>query len=141
TGTREATGEVEALGSDLLRDGPVALRLEDASDERPNTLHLRFLHPASRDGWRSDADPGRDAGLLRVVRDRVLVHRDPDRVERLFGLLAGEVQRTYVDEHEMVVGAPRDDAKSSLREGRGKDARVHPDLPCVRLEFGGRCLL
>ena len=48
-------------------------------------------------------------GGQRVEGDRVLVDGDADLVEQVLGLLAGDPERRDVDEHEVVVGAARDD--------------------------------
>src|SRR5438445_7527785 len=137
----EPTGQIEYLGRDVLRHGLVALRLEDARDERADALHLRLFHSARRDGGSADADPRGDAGLLGVVGNRVFVHGDSDGIERLLGLLSGEIHRPNIHQHEVVVGPARDDAKTRLRKRCGERARVHADLLRVGLELGRRGLL
>ena len=81
--------------------------------------------------------PAADERRTGVVGDLVLVEGDPGPIEGLLGLLAGQlgVEGAQVDQHQMVVGAPRDDAKPLRRQGRRQRPGVLDDLGGVLPEL------
>ena len=99
-------------------------------DERRDRLHLGLAHAGGGDRRGPETQPARDERLLRVVGDRVLVAGDPGAVERLLGDLAGHAEGPEVDEHQVVVGAARDDAEAlggeRRRPARRRCARSAP---------------
>src|SRR4051812_11500539 len=86
-------------------------RPQHRGDQPRDLGHLGLGH--ARRGHRGGAEPqpARDERLLGVVRDRVLVARDPGAVERLLRDLARHAERPQVHEHQVVVGAAGDDAE------------------------------
>ena len=80
---------------------PTAASVVGAAPARPDRLrtarairrgdlaHLALPHALGGDGRRAHPDAGGGHRLLRVVRDRVLVQRDPRRVAALLGLPPG----------------------------------------------------
>ena len=82
------------------------------------SLHLVGAHARGRDRGGAEPQSARDERLLGVVRDRVLVARDPGPVERLLRDLARDTERPQVDEHEVVVGPARHDAEALHRRAR-----------------------
>ena len=88
-------------------------------------------------GGRADADAARHPRLLRVVRHRVLVHRDAAPVERLLGHLAGEAAAPQVHQHQVVVGAARDQVEAARRAASAASAcGVLDHAPLVGREAG-----
>ena len=107
---------------------------------RADRAHLVRPEPARGRRRRPDPDPGGGVRRERVERDRVLVDRDADLVEQVLGLLAGHPERRDVDEHEVVVGAARDDAGAEPGERLGHHGRVLDGPSLVRAErlLGGQ---
>ena len=91
---------------------------EGAVDQLGDAHHLRRAHAARGERRRAEADAAGDERRLRVVRDGVLVDRDAGLVERLLGDLAGEALGPEVDQHQVVVGAARDDGEAALDQRR-----------------------
>ena len=111
------------------------MRLEHVAHQVREQLGFELLHAARRHRRRADADAARDERLLRVVRHRVLVDRDVRLAERGLGVAPGQVLRAQVDQEEMAVGAPGDDAKAALVHDFRHHARVVEHLLLVVLEF------
>ena len=66
-------------------------KLEEAVDERGNSLHFRLSHPSGGDRRRSDADSARDERRLGLLRHRVFVDGDASHIESLLSDLSGDV--------------------------------------------------
>ena len=77
--------------------------------------------------------PDADHRRLRVVRDRVLVQRDPRGVAARLGLGAGDADALQVDERQVGVGAAGDRAHALGGEPGGERLGVGDDLARVRL--------
>ncbi len=60
----------------------------------------------------------------------------PTLFEQVLGHLAGDAGRAQVDEHEVVVGAARDEAQTALDHRRPHRLGVDDDLVDVGLELG-----
>jgi hypothetical protein len=76
-------------------------------------------------GGRAAADPRRSPLVtkgLQVVGNRVLVARDAGPVERFLRRLARDTEGPEIDEHQVIVGAARDDAEAFLGQRRGEAA-------------------
>ena len=116
---RELRAEAVGLLADLGRDAVVVdvraarVPISDAISRISSGPMPAVVH----DGG-AEPQPARDERLLGVVRDRVLVARDPGAVERLLRDLAGDAERPEVDEHQVVVGAARHDAEALVGERR-----------------------
>ena len=72
--------------------------------------HLFLHHAAGGDGGGADADAAAFEDGDGIEGDGVFVRGDAGVVEQLLGVFAGEVVRTQVDEHEVVIGAAADEA-------------------------------
>ena len=70
-----------------------------------------------------EPDAARHHGALGLERDRVLVHRDPGPVERLLGVLAGQLPRREVDQQQVRVGAAGDQPEAPRQQRLGEGAR------------------
>ena len=90
-------------------------RVDGAHDERADLAHLGRPEAARGRRRRADPDARGGVGRQRIEGDGVLVDGDADLVEELLGLLAGDAQGRHVDEHQVVVGAARDDARRRWR--------------------------
>src|SRR5262245_61754328 len=95
---RVPPAQVRDLGADALRDLLVARRLEHVRDQAGEALGLGFAESARGHRGRADTDAARDEGLLRIVGDGVLVHRDVRAAQGLFGVLAGDALRAQVEQ-------------------------------------------
>src|SRR5918994_6041074 len=82
---------------DLLGRARLANR---PADERGDILEVALGHSLRSDRRGSDADAGGHHRRLRVVRDRVLVQRDPGGVATRLRLLAGRPDLAEVDQRE-----------------------------------------
>ena len=80
-----------------------------------------FSESAGRHGRGSDSDAARDERALRVVGDGVLVARDARAVEPVGHVLAREVFRAQVDEHEVIIGAARNERQPAGQKGLGEE--------------------
>ncbi len=89
---------------------------EDFVDEIGDLRHFGFLHATGGDGWGADADSAAERDLFGIERDPVLVDGDPGVVEGFLGLLTVEMFRAEIDEHEVVVCSPGDDAETVFSE-------------------------
>ena len=99
-----------------------------------NRGHLRLLHATRRAGGCAQTDT---AGLERragLERNRVLVRRDACLIERDLRILAGDVFRAHVHEHEMVVRAAADEAEAVALHAIGQRRRIFDDLLLVSFE-------
>lgn len=67
--------------------------------------HILFGEAAGGHGGRTEAYAACYKGALRVIRYRIFVCRDIDLVKTMLKLLASDVHRAQVDEHEMIVRA------------------------------------
>ena len=83
-----------------------------------------------------EADAAGDERRLRILGNGVLVDGDAGVAERLLGHLAGEALGTEVDQHEVRVGAARDDGVAALDQRVGQRLRIFDDARGVRLEIG-----
>ena len=105
-------------------------------------LHgLGNAEAARGDRRRADAQAAGHRRRTRVVRHGVLVHRDVGLAQRRVGIGAGVGLADQVDQHQVVVGAARDDVDAALDEGARHRARVVHDLLLVDLEAGLQRLL
>jgi len=87
-----------------------------------------------------DAEPSRSPlvtnGFSGSFGIAFLLHVIPARSSALLGDLARHAERPEVDEHQMVVGTTRHDAKTLFRQGRGECLRVGDDVGRVLAEGG-----
>src|SRR6185295_2559550 len=93
--------EVRDLAPDFREGRLVAAPFQGVVDPTAENAEFRFAEPARGDRGRPDPDAARDGRGPRVVRDRVLVHRDACLVERILRLGARELAPPQVDEEEM----------------------------------------
>ena len=71
---------------------PFVLRFEkNFVDERDNLAHIFFLHAPGRDDGRAQSNTAGDGRRLLIERHRVLVHRDPRRIEGAFRVFARDI--------------------------------------------------
>src|SRR6185437_13568088 len=90
-GDREPSGDRSRAPRERGLRGRIVVPVDRVGDDRADLAHLVGPHPARRDRWGPDADPGRGVGGLRVERNLVLVDGDPDLVEERLGILAGDL--------------------------------------------------
>src|SRR5215470_8543279 len=76
----EPLHQITDLSPDLLLDPLVVGVPQDVSDDRRDLPHLRLVHPERRARGRPDPDPRGGRWWVGVVRDLVLVERDPHLV-------------------------------------------------------------
>ena len=121
---REAGTDLgDALSEAGLLRGVVAM-LDRVDDQAADLSHLVRAHATRRHRRGSDPDPRRGVGRLAVERDLVLVDGDPDLVEQVLGVLAGHAERHHVGEHQVVVGAARDEAGAAAGQRLGENRCV-----------------
>src|SRR5258705_6287509 len=113
---RMATAQPGHFGRHALEGLLVLRRVQHVGDEIAEVLRLGEAKTARRHRRRADADSAGDEGLLRIVRDGVLVYRDVRLAQRIFRVPARDVPGTQVDEEHVALGAPGHDAQPA----RGK---------------------
>src|SRR5690606_33186630 len=120
---REACAELLDLGTHSLLDAGIALvgvgdleAVEHFRDQVTDLGELCGAEAAGRARRGAETDARGHERLLRVERDAVLVAGDVRTAESRLGALAGGVLRTQVNQHQVVVGAARDDVEASLLE-------------------------
>ena len=113
---------------------------DDFGDEAGDEAGVFFGETAGGDARRSDTDAAGDEGTGRFERDGVLVDGDVHFVEHLFELFARHVLVAQVDEHEVVVGAARDEADAAPGELVCHCRGVLYHLLLIRPELGGERL-
>src|SRR5690606_28512936 len=138
---REGVAEGADFLADLRFDSGIPFRIlgqgvQDTQDEVADLLELGLAEAASRSGRGAQTDAGGDEGLLRIVRDGVLVAGQARALQGDFGCLAGHALGAQVDQDEMAVGAAGDDPQAALLQHLGECLRVDDDLPGVVLELG-----
>ena len=88
---------------------PVGLQpIKHVRDHVGDVAELGLAEATGRAGWRADADAAGLDRRQRVEWDAVLVAGDAGALEALVGVLAGEAERTKIDEREVRVRATRD---------------------------------
>ena len=108
--------------------------VEGGADDLADFAGLGLAHAARGDRGRADADAAGHHRLLRVERNRVLVHRDVNLVEVGLDGFSGEILRAEVDEQEMRVGAAGDEPHAGALQFLAHRASVDQDLLLVRFE-------
>ena len=104
---REPLAQLRHFRTDLLRMVRIVLFCHEAHP--PGDLrHLRLPEAPGSDGGSAYPDTAGDEGLLRVVGDGVLVHRDAYLIQPVLILLAGEAKVPGVHQNQMVVRAAGD---------------------------------
>ena len=100
--------------------------------------HLRLPEAPGSDGGSAHPDTAGDEGLLRVVGDGVLVHRDAYLIQPVLILLAGEAKVPGVHQNQMVVRAAGDQPEALLdqlfRQNPGVGSHLPPIGPELRLQ-------
>src|SRR5574340_117118 len=92
------------------RDHRLVVRcVEHVGDQVGELLGFDFLEAARGHRRGADADAAGDEGLLRVVRDGILVDRDVGAAQERLGFLAGKVLGAQVDQEDVALGAAGDD--------------------------------
>jgi hypothetical protein len=94
--------------------GFVVRGIEHVGDQVGDLLGLDLGEAARGHRRRADADAAGDEGLLRIVRDRVLVDGDVGAAQDRFGFLAGDVLGLQVDQEDVRLGAAGNDAQAAL---------------------------
>ena len=110
--------------------------VEHFNDVLPDQTELGFAETTRRAGGGAKAHAGSDEGFLGIEWNAVLVAGDVGATECGFGALTGGVLGTEVDQHQMVVGAARDDIEPVLHQRRRERACVGDDLAGVGFELG-----
>ena len=82
-------------------------------------FHILFFKTAGGDGGSADTDTAGDEGTLGIVGDGVFVGGDVHFVQFMLHLLAGDVEVSKVDEHQMIVGAAGNQIKSAGNQSFG----------------------
>jgi hypothetical protein len=77
---------------------------------------------------RAEADTRGDRRLFRIVGNAILVAGDEGAAKRGFRGLAGQALRPQVGQHQMGVGAARDDVQTTLDQGFGQRLGVATTL-------------
>ena len=85
--------------------------VENFDDQVADFLEFRFLEAAGGASGRTETDARGDEGLFRIEGNAVLVAGDVGAAKSGFGALAGGVLLAQVDQHQVVVGAARDDVE------------------------------
>src|SRR5438445_13567065 len=94
-------------------DRPVLEVEEQLGNHLGDLAHFLRAHPSCRD--RGCPQPNATGVELarRIEGDRVAVDGDADGVEGVLDFLSGQVQRSQVDQHQVVVGAAADQPQLS----------------------------
>jgi hypothetical protein len=80
----------------------------------PKPANSAVPKPRCRAGRRADADPAGLHWRQRIEGDPILVAGDPGAFERFIGVLAGDPDRTQVDQCEVRVGAPGNQVRAAF---------------------------
>src|SRR4051794_6138222 len=110
--------------------------VEHLDDHVANLAEFREAEAPRRAGRRAEPHAGSDHRLRGIERNAVLVAGGVRAAQRDLGDLAGQALRTQVDQHEMIVGATRDDIEPFGLEPFGERLGVCHNVPRVNLEFG-----
>ena len=133
---------------------------ERGGDDLADLVEVVDLEAAGRQGGSADPQAAADRRRPGVERHRVAVDRDADLGEAVLGLLAVELGVAQVDEHEVHVGAGREDvdavagadqraatarAPASVRSWRSRKASVWAmrsatALPAITCSSGPPCV-
>src|SRR5690606_11684628 len=100
--TRRQLVYLRAYGSQV---GFILGIVEHVSQQVGGELGFRFLEAASGHGRRTQTDAAGHKGLLRVIRDGVLVDRDVCFAQCDFSVLAGNPLGTQVYQHDVAFRA------------------------------------
>ena len=106
-----------------------------SGNEITDQVHLRFFHAARGHGRRADAHAASDKRRARVERHGVAIDGNARFIQSLLRYLARELGFTQIDQHQMIVGAVRREAKSGAHQCLGQRLGVLDDLLLVDFEF------
>ena len=118
----------------LQRVGIDAIR-ERFSDQVCDFQHFLFFHAARCDGRRADPDTTRLEDWIGIEWDAVFVNRDAGPVENFLCFFAVNFLWAKIDEHQMIIGAARDDAITMFGQAGGKRFGVEYNLPLIFAEL------
>ena len=118
----------------LQRVGIDAIR-ERFSDQVCDFQHFLLFHAARCDGRRADPDTTRLEDWIGIERDAVLVNCDAGPVENFLCFFAVNFLWAKIDEHQMIIGASRDDAITMFGQAGGKRFGVEYNLPLIFAEL------
>ena len=93
----------------LKRVGIDAIR-ERFSDQIRDLQHFLFFHAARCDGRRANPNATRFEDWIGIKWNTVFVYGDAGPVENFLCFFAVNFLWTKIDEHQMIIGATRDDA-------------------------------
>src|SRR5580704_2903735 len=130
------------LGTHLFLDLSVAVRavvgdtVEHVGDQVTDLAEFGRAEAARRPGRRAEPNPRGDRVFLGVTWNAVLVDGDAGAIEHLLGRHAGRLLGPQIDQHDVAVGAARDDFQAAFAERRGQRARIVDDVLSIDLEVG-----
>ena len=116
----------------------ISLSLEISSaevDVLSDLLHLLNAQASCSNSRSTDTDTAGHEGLLRIVVDSVLVNSDVDLVQSVLQLLAGDVEGTQVDQHQVVISTAGNEVKTSLEKAVSQSLSILNDLSLILLEL------
>src|SRR5699024_10920975 len=102
-------------------------------------LHFIDTEAPGRNGRRTDTDTAGNGRLLRISRDSVFVYGNIHLVKSVLQLLAGDIKRAKVHEHEMVVGATGNEVKSLFTQLCCQARGVFDHTALIITEFRFQC--
>src|SRR5476649_18164 len=132
---RELLGQRSDLRAHALEVRFVFRRIQHVGNQVTHLLGLSHAKTARGHGRRAQTHAAGDERLFRIVRNRVLVHRDMSLAKRSFRCLTGDVLRAQVDQHHVAFGAARDNPQAALHQRFSQYSRVVHDLLLINLEF------
>ena len=109
--------------------------LGDKVDTLTDNAHIVFLKTSCGYCRGTDTNAGGKSGLLRVVRNSVLVYCDVAVVKVVLKILTGNVERTEINKHEVVVSASGYKLESFFKKSVSKNPCVLHYLLTVCLEL------
>src|SRR3989338_1229633 len=131
----ERFAERADLFADLLFLRIVVFILERFDHKFRDAGAFFLLEPARGYSRRAEADAGRVHGLPRIVRDRVLIERNPDFIEHFFRFLAGDRKRAeYVRKQEVIISTASEQPNVLGLESGFHRFGVLQNLSGIRLE-------
>ncbi len=98
-------------------------------------LHLGFLQAPRRDGRGADSNAAGYHRRIGVKRDGVLVDGDGGSLQAFFSLLAGHLFGENIHQHQVIVGAARNDPEAFGRKRLAECFGIGDDLLLVLAEF------
>ena len=95
-----------------------------------NPFHVRFFQATGSHSCRANAHPRRNHRRLVIKRNHIFIDRDVSFNQRVFGQFTRQrgivaTFRAQIDQHQVVVGSPRNDGVTPIHKS-----------PCHRLRVG-----